>query len=213
MTNKRLYIFDLDGTLVDAYRAIERSLNSTLTRLGYPPVSYTKVKRNVGKGDRIFIQTFFPKKDIGVALKLYRQRHKNDLLWYLRLRPSALTTLRALKKRNKLIAIASNRPRYFTHIILRRLRIQRYFDSVLCADQLSTRKPHPKILNSLIKRFGVTKEEAVYAGDMDIDLETARRAHIDAIFVKNGSSTLKDVKRYRDKRVISSLREILHLYE
>jgi len=36
--SKKIFIFDLDGTLVDAYRAIEDSLNYTRKKLGYPKV-------------------------------------------------------------------------------------------------------------------------------------------------------------------------------
>jgi phosphoglycolate phosphatase-like HAD superfamily hydrolase len=43
---------------------------------------------------------------------------------------------------------------------------------------------------------------------MDIDLETARRAKIDAVFVKGGSSKLSDVKKYKEKIVINSLKEL-----
>jgi phosphoglycolate phosphatase-like HAD superfamily hydrolase len=47
---------------------------------------------------------------------------------------------------------------------------------------------------------------------MDIDLETAKRASIDAVYVKGGSSTLKEIKKYKNKKIISDLREIIKLY-
>ena len=55
MINKKLFIFDLDGTLVDAYGAIEKSLNFLRYSLGLNPISLTKVRRNVGYGDKHFI--------------------------------------------------------------------------------------------------------------------------------------------------------------
>jgi len=205
---KRLFIFDLDGTLADAYGAIEKSINFTLGRLGLMPVAYKDVKRRVGKGDRLFMKSFFPAKDMEKALKLYRPHHAKALLKYTRLRPYAKKLLYTLKREKKLLAIASNRPYYYTNIILKTLGIRKYFDVVLCADQIDSLKPNPKILYVIIKRLGVSKEETVYTGDMDIDMETARRAKVDAIFITGGSSPLSAVKKYKNKKVARSLAKI-----
>jgi len=202
---KRLFIFDLDGTLADAYGAIEKSINFTLKRLGLPLVAYQEVKKRVGRGDRLFMKSFFPAKDMEKVLKVYRPHHAKALLRYTRLKPYAKKLLYTLKKEKKLLAIASNRPYYYTNIILKKLGIRKYFDVVLCADQINSLKPGPKILYTIIKKLGVSKEETVYTGDMDIDMETAKRAKVDAIFITGGSSTINAVKKYKNKKVIHSL--------
>jgi len=208
MVSKQLYIFDLDGTLVDAYTAIWKSLNFTLKKLGYPAVSFQNAKRNVGKGDKPFMAAFFKTQDVDKALKVYRKHHERSLRVYSKLRPYAKQLLSFLRKNNKKVAIASNRPTYFTNIIIRKLGLKRYVDYILCGDEIKRPKPDPKILNAIIKRFGVRKKAAVFTGDMNIDLETAKRAGVDAIFVKGGSSTLKDARKYKNIRITSSLREV-----
>lgn len=205
---KRLFIFDLDGTLADAYGAIEKSINFTLKRLGLMSVAYKEVKRRVGRGDRLFMKSFFPVKDMEKALKIYRLHHAKALLKYTRLRPYAKKLLYTLKGEKKLLAIASNRPYYYTNIILKKLGIRKYFDIVLCADQINSLKPDPKILYTIIKKLGVSREETVYTGDMDIDMKTASRAKIDAIFITGGSSTINAVKKYKNKKVVYSLAKI-----
>ncbi|MCX5687908.1 MAG: HAD family hydrolase [Candidatus Omnitrophica bacterium] len=205
---KKLFIFDLDGTLADAYGAIERSINFTLKRLGLPLVTYQEVKRKVGRGDRLFMKSFFSAKDMEKALKIYKPHHAKALLKYTRLRPYAKKLLYTLKREKKFLAIASNRPYYYTNIILKALGIKKYFDIVLCADQINSLKPNPKILYTIIKKLGVSKEETVYTGDMDIDMETASRAKVNAIFITGGSSALNSVKKYKNKKVIHSLTEI-----
>lgn len=209
MKTKKLFIFDLDGTLVDAYTAIEKSLNFTLKKFGRPSVTCEEVKKKVGKGDRLFMKLFFREEDIERALDVYRPHHAKALLRYTRLRPYARKLLYTLKRKNKLLAIASNRPHYFTNIILKKLGIRKYFDIILCADQINSLKPNPKILYIIIKKLGVARKDTVYAGDMDIDMETARRGNIDAIFIKGGSSSLSSVREYKNKKVVSSLDEIL----
>ncbi len=209
MTAKKLFIFDLDGTLVDAYTAIWESLNYTRKRLGYPPVSFAKSKRNVGKGDRRFMEAFFKSQDIDEALRIYRLHHKKSLRKYARFNPYAKSLLVFLRKNAKKIAIASNRPRFFTNIIISTLKMGRLVDYILCGDEIRSHKPKPKILNMIVKKFGVDKKDAVFVGDMNIDLETARRAKMDAIFIKGGSSSLADIKKYRNKKVIKSLKEMI----
>jgi len=86
--------------------------------------------------------------------------------------------LTCLKEKGFKIAIASNRPTRFTHIILRALKVRRIFDKVLCADRLRHGKPNPLILNKLIKGLKVRKDGVLYAGDMALDIETGRRAHV-----------------------------------
>jgi len=213
MTRKKLFIFDLDGTLADAYRAIERSLNFTRSRIGLSKVSYKEAKSKVGRGDRIFMETFFPPEKIKEALRIYRKHHKQSLKVYSKLRPYAKYILLQLKRKGKLTAIASNRPSYFTNLILRTLGIQKYFDMVLCADEIESNKPNPKILNVLIKKLAVKKSETVFVGDMDIDLETARRAAVDVVFVKGGSSHASVAGKYKNAKTISSLKAIPKLFK
>lgn len=207
----KLFIFDLDGTLVNSYRAIERSLNSTRKKLGYPEVSLNTVKKNIGRGDRLFIRTFFSIDDEEKALKIYRRYHKRDLLTFASLFPYARYLLYFLKRKKKLIAVASNRPKYFTNLLLKKLNIEKYFDEVVCADEINSLKPDPKIINTILRRRGVKKKEAIFVGDMDIDLETAQRANILGIYVKGGSSPLKEVRKYRNKIIVSNLKELTQL--
>jgi phosphoglycolate phosphatase-like HAD superfamily hydrolase len=209
---KKLFIFDLDGTLVDAYRAIEASLNATRAHFGYSRVSYSQVRRRVGRGDRRFIEAFFKRKDAEKAVTFYRKHHKRSLVKFSRLMPGALRTLAVLKKRAKLVAIASNRPSPFTRIIVKTTKLSRYVDGVWCADEVKSLKPRPKILNVIVKRFAVDKRETVYIGDMGIDLDTARRARIDPVFVTTGSSSTREVKKFKKKKVIASLPELLKFY-
>ncbi|MCK9614806.1 MAG: HAD family hydrolase [Candidatus Omnitrophica bacterium] len=213
MIEKKFFIFDLDGTLADAYRAIEKSLNFTLNKLGFSKVSYKEAKQKVGRGDKIFMETFFPPEAIKQALGIYRRHHKGALRMFSKLRPHARWMLKQLKRKGKLTAIASNRPSYFTNLILTTLGIKKYFNMVLCADEVRSNKPNPKILNVLIKKLNVARGETVFIGDMDIDLETAKRANIDVVFIKGGSSRPAVAGKYKNAKVISSLKEILKLYE
>ncbi len=201
----KLIIFDLDGTLVDAYEAITKSVNFTLKKMGCPAASAFKIRKAVGWGDRHLIGAFVRDTDIEQALLIYRRHHRWSLKKYSRLLPSSLNILRYLSSGGIRLAIASNRPTEFTHIILRRLKIEKYFDYVLCADKLPYGKPHPEILRRIMKRFKARPLDALYVGDMALDVRTARNAKIKAIAVPTGSSSLTEIKKARPFKIIKNL--------
>jgi len=207
--DKKLFIFDLDGTLVDAYKAIADTLNYVRVQFGHEKVPFGTIKRNIGYGDKNFVACFFKKSELAYALAMYRKQHKQSLRKYAKLKPYSRLLLFRLKQRGKLLAIASNRPSQYTDIVLRALDVKKYFDYILCANQVKALKPDPKILHQVLKKIKIRKEDAVYAGDMDVDMETAKRARIDALFITGGSCTINEVRKYKHKRIVKSLKDIL----
>ncbi len=211
MKNIELIIFDLDGTLVDAYRAIIRSFNFTMQKLNYPRQDDLTIRRAVGWGDENLLKPFINLKDLRKALLLYRRHHKTALLEYSRLFPNVESVLRYLKDRGYKLAIASNRPTRFSRILIRHLGLSKYFDYVLCADKLKYGEPHPEILNKIMQRFSLKPGQALYVGDMVIDAEVARRAKVASVIVTTGSSTTREVKKEKPYRIIQKITGLLEV--
>lgn len=207
-------MFDLDGTLADAYEAIQESLNYARTALGYPSVSYRTVKKTVGKGDRLFVGKFFSKDEVEKALNIYRRHHQRILARRVKARPYARSVLWRLKRKKRFVSIASNRPTRQTRIILEKLNFLKYIDFILCADKIKKIKPNPDILLNTLGHFHIARSESVFVGDMALDIETARRAGVDALFISGGSTSVGRLRQaYRGTRVIRSLEDILKIYE
>jgi len=97
MQNIKLIIFDLDGTLVDAYAAINSSFNYVMRKLGLKPQRADSIRRSVGWGDANLLKPYVPEKNLKRALSLYRKHHKYSLLKHTHLYPHALPLLRYLK--------------------------------------------------------------------------------------------------------------------
>ena len=208
MRNIKLIIFDLDGTLVDAYAAINSSFNYALSKLGLKAQSASLIRRCVGWGDVNLLKPFVASGDLDRALSLYRKHHKHSLLKHSRLYPHARSLLRRLKAGGYKLAVASNRPTEFSLILLRHLRILNYFDYVLCADKLKHGKPNPGILNKIIKRFAFKKSQVLYVGDMAIDAQAARRAKVKAVIVNGGSSSIGEIKKERPFKIITKVSQL-----
>lgn len=206
MAQIKLIIFDLDGTLVDAYSAIFRSFNYTMRKLNLPCRRNSVIRRAVGWGDENLLKPFVEEKALKKALLIYRRHHKISLLKYSRLFPGVAKLLAGLKFKGYKLAVASNRPTRFSRILIRHLGIEKYFDYALCSDRLKYGKPHPLILNRIIRRFSLKPQQALYVGDMVIDVQAGKRAKIKTIIVTTGSNTKKEVKKEKPYWIISRIR-------
>ena len=211
MRDIKLVIFDLDGTLVDAYAAINNSFNYVMRKLGLKPQSADTIRRAVGWGDANLLRPYVDGRNLKRALRLYRNHHKHSLLAYSRLYPHARRLLRHLKSGGYKLAVASNRPTEFSLILLKHLRLIDLFDYVLCADKLKYGKPHPQILNKIIRRFAFKKPQVLYAGDMAIDAQAGRRAGVKTVIVTGGSSSNFEIKKEKPFKIISGISKLLDL--
>jgi len=205
---KKLFIFDIDGTLIDAYQAIWETLLYTRSLLGYEPVDFETAKRAVGHGDRHYIPYFFKPEDVEKARKIYREYHLKSLDGRIKLLPGAKQLLETLKKNGRFIAVASNRPAESGSLLLKKLGIEHFFGMTVFGDQVTKQKPDPEMLIKIIDFFKVTNDFAVFIGDMVIDIETGKKAGIDTIVVPTGSSTREELIESQPAMFCESLFEI-----
>ena len=203
-------IFDLDGTLVNAYPAVSSSVNYTLKSLGLPSRSHAEIKRSVGGGDRKLMAHFAGEELADRAIALYRPHHAKALQakGAVKFLPGVLGVLSHLKAKGLKLAIASNRPTKFTRTILKVLGILPLFEVVLCADRADKPKPFPDMLWAIAKRLGFDRSEILYVGDMTIDVDCARRAGVRMAAVATGSSSKKELKALKPWRIIARMSEI-----
>ncbi len=193
---------------MNAYPAVYRSVNATVERFGYPKVSHQTIKRTVGWGDRHLVGTFVEEKKLDAAMRFYRKHHAQALRTDTKLLPGSLKILQYLKKNGYKIAIASNRPMRFSLIAMRFLGIRKYFDMVLCGDKVAKPKPAPDILKDILKKFSFKTSQALYVGDMGIDIETGRRARVKTIAVATGSNTAAELAALKPWSVIKNVSEV-----
>ncbi|MFH0827508.1 MAG: HAD family hydrolase [Candidatus Omnitrophota bacterium] len=209
MKNLRLIIFDLDGTLVDAYEAIFRSFNHTMQALRIKDRSRSTVRKAVGWGDESLLKPNVLPRQLKKALRIYRRHHSYSLIRHARLFPGAKKVLGILKKRGVKLAVASNRPTRFSRILIRHLGLGKYFEYCLCADTLEHGKPHPLILRKIMQRFHLNPDATLYVGDMAIDAQAGQRARVRTVVVATGSSSLGEIRKEKPFRVIRKIEDLL----
>lgn len=209
----KLIIFDLDGTLVNAYQAVAQSLNYSLKKFGYSTIDHDTIKKSVGWGDKDLISRFVSLEDLSRVLSVYRRCHVKSLKGGTKFLPGAKRILMVLKKKKYQMAIASNRPTRFTQIILNYLKINPFFACVLCADKVKNPKPAGDILKGILKKLSFKPLEALYVGDMTIDVKAGHKAKVKTIAIVTGSSTRREIVPLRPYRIIHRIAAVEKIVE
>ncbi len=204
----KVIAFDLDGTLINAYPAVEESINFLMKTFGLPIVDGDVIKRTVGLGDRNLVEAFVGPSRIEQAMPIYREYHAKALLRGSSFLPGALETLEELKAQGYRMAIASNRPKRFSMIVMEHLGMTHFFERILCGDELERGKPYPDILFHLIREMKVSNEEFLYVGDMDVDVQTGKSAGVPMVAVLTGSCSREELLSNGARMILDSVSEL-----
>ena len=175
-----LYVFDLDGTLVDSRRDLADSANALLAECGAPPLTEAHVGRLVGDGAATLVARAFAASEIEAppdALARFLAIYERRLLNHTRPYPGIPEALDALAPRAPL-AVLTNKPLASTLRILDALDLARRFDAaaIVGGDGPLPRKPDPAGLRHLAARIGTPLASTLLVGDSTVDLRTARAA-------------------------------------
>lgn len=204
----RAVLFDFDGTLADSYPAITASVNHVRARHGLPPLGEAEVRRHVGRGPAYLLEHTVPGADLARDLPAYRAHHPTVMRRGTRLLPGAAEALAALKRQGRRAAVCSNKPVAFTRGLLDHLGLMPLLDLVLGPEDVSRPKPAPDMLRVALARLGLGAAEALYVGDMVVDIETARAAGVPVWVVPTGSDDRKALEAAQPDRLLRELGEL-----
>jgi phosphoglycolate phosphatase len=178
-------IFDLDGTLLDTLEDLADSVNYALNCYDMPLKSKEQVKSYVGNGIRMLMIRAVPGggdnplfEDVFKTFKEYYNEHCNDKT---KAYDGILELINVLKDKGYSLAIVSNK----VDSAVKNL-CKRYFNDIDVAigDREGMKiKPAPDSVNLALCELGKTKETAIYVGDSDVDLETAKNSGLECISV------------------------------
>ena len=190
------YIFDLDGTLLDTLGDLAASVNFALRTHGMPEHSVDDVRRFVGNGVRKLMQRAVPNgdanSDFEAAFATFRQHYMAHSLDTTRPYAGIPETLAALRQQGCRIAVVSNKMMAATQEL-----VAHFFPEIEVAigehEAAGIRKkPAPDTVFEALRQLGVSgktadnttaSQEAVYVGDSDVDLATARNSGLPCISV------------------------------
>ena len=184
-----MFVFDLDGTLVDSQRDIADSANAVLEACGAAPLSESAIAGMVGEGAALLMARAFAAANCPRPpdlLERFLQAYHDRLLRFTRPYPGINALLDALSARGTL-AVLTNKPLGATRTILEGCCLSAHFeDRVLGGDGPLPRKPDPSGLVSLMDRTGTPPDRTLMIGDSVVDLRTARKAGTRACVARYG---------------------------
>lgn len=196
MINPTTYIFDLDGTLLDTLQDLKASTNHALRSHGLPERTTEEVRQFVGNGVRKLIERAVPENTPQEVLEAvfadFRKHYMDHCLDATAPYPGIIDMLRRLKAQGKRMAIVSNKLDPAVKELNERF-FKEYIDLAVGESDTVRRKPAPDMVNTILQTLSITKEEMVYVGDSEVDLQTARNAGVRCISVLWG---------FRDKEIL-----------
>ena len=204
----RAVLFDFDGTLGDSYPAITASVNHVRSSHGLPPLGLDEVKRHVGRGADYLLAHTVGVGDPAANAAAYRAHHPSVLHGGTRLLPGAAELLRLLHARGLRLGVCSNKPVAFTRDLVAYLGVAPLLEAVLGPEDVDRPKPAPDMLLAALRRLGVAAGEALYVGDMSVDVQTARAAGVAVWVVCTGSEERDALVRAAPDGLFTNLGEM-----
>ena len=201
-------VFDLDGTLVDSYRAIAASVNHARSAFGLSGLDPATIRASVGRGLEALVADLVHPREVQRAVALFREHYATVYTSLTSALPGTALALQSLHERGYRLAVASNKPARFGRPILEGLGLLRWIDTVSGPDIAGTTKPEPTMLRNCLEQLGVPAANAVYVGDMTLDAESGARAGVAVVLVKGGSSSESELVQ-TGQTVVSSLHDLL----
>ncbi|HEY9550722.1 MAG TPA: HAD family hydrolase [Prevotella sp.] len=180
------YIFDLDGTLLNTLHDLYTSCNHALREHGMPERTQDEVRRFVGNGVKKLMERAVPQ---GTANPLFNETYETFRQHYLvhsldttMPYPGVMDLLANLKHHGKRIAVVSNKFYAATQELCRHF-FGDYVEVAIGERENIRKKPAPDTVDEAFRQLGVGREGAVYVGDSDVDVQTARNSNLPCISV------------------------------
>ena len=193
-------IFDLDGTILDTLGDLRDSVNFALNKNGLPTRSTEEIRAFVGNGIRLLVERAVPENtDIAVIDACF-----DDFKAHYKLNSANLTkpydgvakVLDELKSKGVRLAVVSNKADFAVQELVKSY-FPDTFGFAVGEREGVRRKPCPDSVYAAMEYFGADKNNTVYIGDSEVDVETARNSGIPCAAVTWG---------FRDRCVLAALK-------
>lgn len=207
----KLAVFDMDGTTLNTLEDLAGSLNYALRQFGFPERTVDEVRSFVGNGVRLLVERGVPEGCSDVETEQVYEAFSSHYMVHCcdSTKPydGIPEVLAALRENGVLTAVVSNKPdgavqelcaKYFANL----------FQVSVGEREGVRKKPCPDSVNEVLRQLNIRKEEAVYIGDSEVDIMTAKNAGMDCISVEWGFKDQTFLKENGAEIIVSSPAEL-----
>ncbi len=215
---KKIVIFDLDGTLINTLEDLKNSTNYALSCLNYPTKTIDEICQFVGNGVAKLIERAIPdgkdNPDFQQCLETFKNHYSKNM--YNKTAPynKIPQMLKTLKQKGYITAVVSNK----FDMAVKEL-CSKYFPDLIdfAAGENEAcgirKKPAPDTVLKVLEKFNLTNNEAVYVGDSDVDIMTAKNSRMPCISVTWGFRNREFLTKHDAEIIIDSPDEIIDILE
>lgn len=179
-------LFDLDGTLMNTLEDLTDSTNYILEKHNFPKRTIKEIRSFVGNGIKKLIERAVPQ---NTDEKIINECYEEMLTYYkenslIKTAPYVGTKeiVEKLHQEGFKIAIITNKAQNSADIIAEKF-FGKSVDLVIGDDKKMPLKPNPAGIEKALEYFKISKDEAVYVGDSEVDLQTGTNGDLKTILV------------------------------
>lgn len=207
-------LFDLDGTLLDTLTDLWQSVNEMLRGEGYPERTHAEVRVMLGNGAKMLVWHALPEgtteaeaeRCLEVYRPIYTRNMKNNTQPY----EGVLPLLEALKQRGVAMAVVSNKPDAAVVELVREL-FGTYISVAVGDKPGRERKPSRASVDAALALLGADAARALYVGDSEVDVQTAKNAGLPCAAVTWGFRDRDVLVREGADYIVDTPEELLQL--
>lgn len=183
---KFVVVFDLDGTLVDSVELHAKAFKFAIKSLGYKNIEklYKEFKKLVGIQLEEIIKILIPNissKEIK-KIRFLKDKYFIKNIGKIKEKKKVIKILKELKQKNIKVALFTSSPKKITRIILKKFKLEKYFDYLVCKEDVKNSKPNKEGLIKIMNKFKT--KNLVFIGDSKYDKLAAKNAKIKFLNVK-----------------------------
>jgi 2-phosphoglycolate phosphatase len=204
-----VYLFDLDGTLLDSAEDICGAIQEVLATTECRPVSFEYLKGFIGLHLIDLFEDVLPeysREQVDELIQQYRVIYHARNNAMTSMYPGVVETLAALGGRK---SVATTKGTPYSRVVLDQFGLLRYFDHVQGTDGFPS-KPAPDVILHALAALGGKAEESLMVGDSAADMEAGRRAGVKICAVRYGYGKLEDLARFEPDFWVDDLRELVN---
>ena len=189
--NKKLIIFDMDGTLINSANVITSTINHVRVNLGLDKLQEDLILTSLNDPEINSALFFygtdnFTKKQTELFTKYYSINCTKKIKLY-----DGIYDLLEYLKDDFILSVATNASQEFANEMLNALDINKYFSYIIGADMVKHAKPKPDMIDKTLIKLNINAKDAILVGDSKKDVLAAQALNMDSILVNWGFSKHK----------------------